>query len=53
MQGLAETLKLFCFTLLFALPLGLPFALGSRSKFLPLKWLCRTYVWIFRGTPLL
>lgn len=53
LQGAIETLKLFFLTLIFALPLGLPVALGSNSKFLPVKWLSRCYVWIFRGTPLL
>jgi len=47
------TLQLFLLTLLFSLPLGLPFALGGNSKILPLRWICKTYVWLFRGTPLL
>lgn len=53
MRGLLETLKIFCFTLLLALPLGLPIALGSISRFHPIKWLCKLYVWVFRGTPLM
>lgn len=53
MRGLLETLKIFCFTLLLALPLGLPIALGSISRFFPIKWLCKLYVWVFRGTPLM
>lgn len=53
LQGMLQTLALFGLTLALALPLGLPFALGSNSKFLPLRWLSRTYVWIFRGTPLM
>lgn len=53
LQGTLQTLALFALTLVLALPLGLPFALGSNSKFLPLRWLSRTYVWIFRGTPLM
>lgn len=36
-----------------SLPLGLPIALGSNSRIKPLSWLCKIYVWIFRGTPLL
>lgn len=53
LKGAVETLKLFFLTLIFALPLGLPFALAGISKFLPLRLLSKTYVWIFRGTPLL
>lgn len=51
--GMAETLKLFLMTLLFSLPLGLPIALGSISRFWPVKALCKLYVWLFRGTPLM
>jgi len=28
-------------------------AFGSMSKFKPLRWLVRTFVWIIRGTPLM
>ena len=40
-------------TLVLSLPLGLPIALGSNSRFKPLSFLCKIYVWIFRGTPLM
>ena len=53
LEGSVMTLKLFVLTLIISLPLGLPVALGSGSRFLPLRFLCKTYVWIFRGTPLL
>ncbi len=53
MRGLGETLSIFALTLLLSLPLGLPFALGSISRFRPVRMLCRLYVWAFRGTPLL
>ncbi len=52
-QGFLETLKLFAVTLLGALPLGLIIAFGSMSKFAPLRYLTRTIVWVFRGTPLM
>ena len=51
--GFVTTLKLFFATLLGALPLGLLVAFGSMSRFLPLRWLSRTVVWIVRGTPLM
>lgn len=53
LEGTVETIKLFVLTLVLSLPLGLPIALGENSKFKPLSWLCKTYVWIFRGTPLM
>lgn len=52
-EGLLENLTLFFTTLIFALPLGLVITFGSMSRFAPLKYLTRTFVWIIRGTPLL
>ena len=52
-QGFFENLKLFGLTLLFSLPLGLIITFCTTSKFLPLKWLAKTFVWIIRGTPLM
>ncbi len=52
-EGFDTTLKIFFFTLLGALPLGLIIAFGSMSKFMPLKGLVKTIVWIIRGTPLM
>lgn len=51
--GFLENCKLFALTLLMALPLGLIITFGSTTKFKPLKWLTRTFVWIIRGTPLM
>jgi len=53
LAGAWVTVKLFFWTLLFSLPLGLPFALGSSSRIWPIRALCRAYVFVFRGTPLL
>lgn len=52
-KGFGMTLKIFALTLLFALPLGLIISFGSMSKFKPLRWLTKTFVWIIRGTPLM
>ena len=52
-RGLGQTLLLFALTLVFSLPLGLAFTLGSISKVPPLRWLSRIYIWVFRGTPLM
>lgn len=53
LEGFAQNGILFVLTLLMAIPLGLVITFGSMSKFLPLKWLSRTFVWIIRGTPLM
>ena len=53
LQSTVMTLKIFVLTLALALPLGLPVALGSNCRMKPLAWLCRLYVLIFRGTPLM
>ena len=46
-------IELFLLTLLFALPLGLLVCFGSISRFRPVRWLLKTFVWIIRGTPLM
>ena len=46
LEGFESTLKLFCITLVAALPLGLIISFGSMSKFRPLKWLCKTLIWM-------
>ncbi|MBE6816836.1 MAG: amino acid ABC transporter permease [Ruminococcaceae bacterium] len=53
LKGFWETFKIFAATLVFALPLGLVMSFGSMSKFKPLKWLIKTFIWIIRGTPLM
>lgn len=53
LKGFGTTLELFALTLVFALPLGLLFSFASMSKFKPLKYLMKTFVWIIRGTPLM
>lgn len=52
-EGFGENCFLFIVTLAAALPLGLIITFGSMSRFKPLKWLSRTFVWIIRGTPLM
>ncbi len=52
-EGLLENIKVFFVTLIFALPLGLVITFGSMSKFKPLRYITRLYVWVIRGTPLM
>ena len=51
--GFQTTLLLFGTTLLCALPLGLLISFGSMSKFFPLRYIVKIFVWIIRGTPLM
>lgn len=53
LKGFGVSLEIFALTLLFALPLGLVFALLSMTKWKPLKAVMRTFIWIIRGTPLM
>lgn len=52
-DGLGVTLGLFALTLLFSIPLGLIISLGAISRFKPLAWFVKFYIWLLRGTPLL
>lgn len=51
--GFWENVKIFFFTLAFSLPLGLVVCFGSMSRFKPLSFVTRTFVWIIRGSPLM
>ncbi len=53
LDGLELTCLIFALTLVLALPLGLVIAFGSMSKFKPLSYLVKTFVWIIRGVPLM
>lgn len=52
-EGFGLNCLLFIITLIAAIPLGLIITFGTMSKFTPLKWLMKTFVWIIRGTPLM
>jgi len=51
--GTVVTLKLFGFTLVMALPLGVVFAIARLSSLRFLNYFMQFYIWVFRGTPLL
>lgn len=53
LEGFLTTIKLFALTLLFSLPLGLIISFGSMSKWKPLSYITKFFVWIIRGTPLM
>lgn len=52
-EGLEKTVILFFITLALSLPLALPIALGEESKNKVVSFIFKTYVFIFRGTPLM
>lgn len=51
--GIYATIKVFIFTLLFSLPLGLLIALLRMSKAAPIRWVTKIYISVMRGTPLM
>ena len=53
LEGFGTSCIIFIVTLLAALPLGLVIAFGSMSRFKPIAWLTRGFVWIMRGAPLM
>ena len=53
LRGLEQTCLIFALTLLLALPLGLVISFGSMSKFKPLSYTVKVFVWVIRGVPLM
>lgn len=53
LEYLVPTLKIFGFTLLFSIPLGLVVAMLKMCRFKPVSWLTNLYILIMRGTPLM
>ena len=52
-SGFAYTLLIFGITLAAAIPIGLLVAFGSMSRFKPLSYPIKGFVWVIRGTPLM
>lgn len=50
---LIPTLKVFGFTLLFSIPLGMIAAMLKMCRFKPVSWLTNIYIMVMRGTPLM
>jgi polar amino acid transport system permease protein len=53
LDGFKISLLIFAVTLLCGAPLGLPIAFCSMSKFKPVKFISKVFVWIVRGIPLM
>ena len=53
LNGFLISLLIFAVTLILGAPLGLPIAFCSMSRFKPIKYLAKVFVWIIRGIPLM
>ncbi|HIZ03239.1 MAG TPA: amino acid ABC transporter permease [Candidatus Borkfalkia avistercoris] len=53
LKGFGVTCEIFFATLVCSLPLGLVLAFGSMSRFKPLRYVVKVFVWVIRGTPLM
>ncbi len=53
LQYTVPTMKIFAYTLLWSIPLGMLVALLKMCRFKPVSWLTNVYILIMRGTPLL
>ena len=53
LKYLVPTLKIFFFTLIFSIPLGMVVALIKKCPFKPVSWLINIYILVMRGTPLM
>jgi len=52
-DGFRISLLIFAVTLLCGAPLGFPLAFCTMSRFRPLKYIAKIFVWIIRGIPLM
>ncbi len=53
LEYLVPTLKVFGFTLLYAIPLGMIVALLKMCRIKPISWITNLYILVMRGTPLM
>lgn len=52
-DGMIETIKIFAYTLILTLPLGMIVAFGRMSKFFIIRNITKLYIAVMRGTPLM
>ncbi len=53
LKYVVPSLKVFGFTLLFSVPLGMIVAMLKMCRFKPVSWITNIYILIMRGTPLM
>ena len=52
-SGFTQTALIFGATLLFAIPLGVLICMCSMTRFKPLRYFTKAFIWAIRGTPLM
>lgn len=52
-DGMIETIKIFAYTLILTLPLGMIVAFGRMSRFFIIRNITKLYIAVMRGTPLM
>ena len=52
-DGMIETIKIFAYTLIFTLPLGMIVAFVRMSRFFIIRNITKLYIAVMRGTPLM
>ena len=52
-KGFGQNIIVFVVTLVLAMPLGMVVTFGEMSKIFPIRLICKTLVWVIRGTPLM
>ena len=53
LNGFLVSVLIFLVTLVLGAPLGLPIAFCSMSRFKPIRYITKVFVWIIRGIPLM
>ncbi|WAA11929.1 amino acid ABC transporter permease [Fervidibacillus halotolerans] len=53
LEGAKVTLLTFFIVIIISIPLGLFITLAGRSRFRPIVWFIKGYIYVMRGTPLL
>jgi len=53
LEGFGQNAILFFVTLFASIPLGLAVTFGAMSRFAPLRYATKLFVWLIRGTPLM
>ncbi|MFA7567057.1 MAG: amino acid ABC transporter permease [Alkalispirochaeta sp.] len=53
LRGFGMTVVISAFSLILSIVIGAVIGLGQRARFLPLRFLSKTYIEVIRGTPLL
>ena len=53
LEFLPNTLKLFAWTIVLSIPVGVLVTMLKKCRFKPISWLTNLYILVMRGTPLM